>query len=130
MNPVFKSKYDQMRESMQPETTGDSAAAIKDNLYSEAGHIRNLCFVWPDGRMQFLNYSFLVSGEYIQDENAIILEFTTHKVTIKGYNLNHLYSLIISQTIKNIVCTITRYDVLNDTSFYLVNNITVEKLIN
>jgi len=61
--------------------------------------VRNLCFAWPDGRKLFLNYAYLVSGEFVTDgeTNTIKLAFTSHLVTLKGYGLEELYIALIEQ---------------------------------
>ena len=128
MNPVFKSKYDQMRES-QPVAGTDEAAASSNNadLYVEAGHIRYLCLVWPDGRQKALNYSYMVSPEYIPQSNTIILEFTTHTVTLIGLNLQKLFDQILLQLALRIACTDARYNALETADKPIVNGIQIAK---
>ncbi len=41
--------------------------------YATPSQVRNLCFVQPDGKRLFLNYAYLVSGEYSPETNTIVL---------------------------------------------------------
>lgn len=107
MSQVFKSKFDQLREN-DPTGTNPETETSTDH-YPQHGNVRNLCFVQLDGRRLFLNYAYLVSGEYIPQESSIILEYTTHKITLKGHNLERLYYQIIDHLPKQIVCEDDRY---------------------
>ncbi|WP_412476627.1 hypothetical protein [Flavobacterium sp. TBRC 19031] len=77
--------------------------------YASPSQVRNLCFVQPDGNRLFLNYAYLVSGEYSPEENIIVLTYTTHIVILKGCNLSGLFSNLMSHICKLIVCEDKRY---------------------
>lgn len=87
--------------------------------------VRNVCFVLLDGRHIFLNYNYLVAGEFFPEENRIALHFTTHGVTIKGYNLEKLYFDLIQHLPKMIIVTNDRYSGLSDDSGAVVTNIII-----
>jgi hypothetical protein len=128
MNPAFNYKFDQMREDKESETTdeeGDTASS--NNSYAQAGHIRNLSFVWPDGKQKALNYSYLVSADYLPQSNTIMLEFTTHTVTLTGFNLQKLFDQILMQLVLRITCTDARYNELATGDKPIVNDIQVAK---
>lgn len=77
--------------------------------YPTTGDVRNLCFVQPDGKRQFLNYAYLISGEYDPEASEITLTYTTHIVTVKGYDLNEIYEALMGQVVKKIVAVDERY---------------------
>ncbi|MBB3969299.1 hypothetical protein [Mucilaginibacter phyllosphaerae] len=107
MSQNFKLKFDEMQES-NPATASDNNTSGND-LYDTPGHVRNLCFVWPDGRMKFLNYAYLISGDYTPDHNTLTLIYTTHLVIIKGSKLLPLYNLLLTHSPRKIICTDERY---------------------
>ena len=124
-------KFDQMRDN-NPAKQGaesDSTGSAYDETYPEEGHVRNLCFVQQNGKRCFLNYSYLVSGEYDPDENTITLIYTTHKIFMKGVNLESVYYKIMEQQIRQIVCMHTRYNVVGKDSEPVVNEIQTQNII-
>jgi hypothetical protein len=110
MNPGFKLRFAQMREGdptakdvdAKTEDSDDTATpeqADQNQFYQQPGHMRNVCFVWPDGRRLFLGYAYLVSGELKVDGemNEITLTLSSQTLTIKGYRLEDLYNAIMEQ---------------------------------
>lgn len=120
MNSGFKFKYDQIREN--DPTKKESAIYLNTErnaaTYYENSNAKNVCFVWPDGKRIFLNYSYLVSGEYQPEENSITLTWTTHVVNLKGYQLEKLFNELMHHLPKEVVCIDTRYiqTIVNGTS--------------
>lgn len=90
----------------EPEKSGDKKDIVN---YEPAGGTRNVSFVLPDGKRLFLNYSYLISGEYVPEDGEIKLTFTTHLVTIKGNNLDSFYEGLMAQVPKEISVTDKRY---------------------
>lgn len=90
----------------------DKPASEDIHRYAAPGNVRNICFAWPDGRMQYFNYAYLVTSEYLPEEALIQLEFTTHSVTIKGIDLQPLYFEIYDQHARIVVCVDKRYSQL------------------
>ncbi|THF52827.1 hypothetical protein E6C50_01040 [Flavobacterium supellecticarium] len=86
--------------------TGDNGIAKFDKDYNG---VRNVCFVMLDGKHIFLNYSYLVAGEYFLEENKITLHFTTHIITLTGKNLENLYQDLMMHMAKIIIVTNDRY---------------------
>ena len=124
MNHGFKLKYNEMQENNPAHKEGEEKAAkVYDDKYAEPGHVRNLCFVWLDGKRTFLNYSYLMSGEYSPEENTIQLMFTTHAVVLKGVNLGELFYDVMSQMARQIVCTDARYNIIGVSENPVVNEI-------
>lgn len=78
--------------------------------YSTTGHVRNLCFVQVDGKRLFLNYAYLVSGEYLPEANTIKLVYTTHEITLKGRNLEGLFESLMAHMSRQIVAVEKRYE--------------------
>ncbi len=120
MNRDFKSKFGEMQDNQS------KAFNQEDNneLYNTAGVNRNICFAWPDGRLLSFSYAYLINSAYVPEESYIQLEFTTHKVTLKGYNLQRLYFQIFDQLARLVRCVDARYsDLVN--SDEVVNEIVV-----
>lgn len=88
--------------------------------------VRNVCFVLLDGKHIFLNYNYLVSGEFFPEENRIALHFTTHGVTLKGYNLEKLYQDLVLHSPKMIVATNDRYSGIVNESISIVTAIEIK----
>ncbi len=129
MSQDYKFKFDRMLESdptLPDKETGEPASDSR--RYPSVSHTRNLGFVWPDGRRMFLNYSYLVSGEYKPGDNSICLAFTTHQVVMKGVRLGGLFEELMGQLPRLVHCTETRYNATLSQDEYAVNQMTVEKL--
>jgi hypothetical protein len=101
----------------------------ESSSFPTGSNVRNVCFAWPDGRKLFLNYSYLVSGEYIPDQAAIVLAFTTHTISLKGVMLESLFDDLLAYIPKVISCTDARYNALAGEKEIVVNEICVEKLM-
>ncbi|HVW96124.1 MAG TPA: hypothetical protein VHA56_09170 [Mucilaginibacter sp.] len=115
-------RYDQLKEN---NPTGGNSETTKNENFATPGHVRNLCFVWPDGRMKFFNYAYLVSGEYSLDESSIILIFTTETIFIKGFALNKLFQDLLNHVAKQIVCDSKRYSAIHNDEGFAIYEITV-----
>lgn len=92
-------------------------------LYDTPGHARNICFVQADGSMTFLNYAYLVCGEFNSNTGEVKLGFTTHLIIINGEKLDALYSLFLDHSIKSVRCINLRYNKVFDDK-----NITVTEM--
>ena len=106
--------------------TGKETPVTPEDLrYPDSGHGRTLCFIWPDGRLEFLNYAYLIGGKYDPTQNLIILSFTTHTVEVKGQNLHDLIIRIKDNCVRAIVCQDARYNELSESPSYIVNSISI-----
>ncbi len=105
----FKTDLKEMRENdpAGKETLNKDYQASEN--YDTPGHVRNLCFVWPDGRMKFMNYAYLISGDYNAEECSITLLFTNYKIVISGINLKGLFIDLVIHNPKIISCNNLRY---------------------
>jgi hypothetical protein len=119
MSQGFKLKYEQLQEN------NPAKPDEKPQSYTTAGHVRNVCFTWPDGRAMFLNYSYLISGEYLPEENKIILTFTTHTITLTGIRLKTLFEQLLHHLPMHITCMEERYNETTETTEAIVNEIHV-----
>jgi hypothetical protein len=111
MNQRFKQKYDELRESnpAKPhEENSQPKIDAENEFYDKPGNNRNIRFAWPDGRMKFYSYAYLVSCEVDvkEDINSIAIEFTSDMVTLKGYKLRDLFLALFNQ----MPCVITQVD--------------------
>lgn len=123
MSQNFKLKFDEMQENNSADVTGSNT--ISSNLYDTPGYVRNLCFVWPNGRVEFFNYAYLIKGEFDNDHQTIKLTYTTHIVILKGSELSRLFELITQHQVKNIVCVEERYKTIIDKDDWAVYHIEI-----
>ena len=129
MNQGFKLKYNEMQEN-NPANNPDSAEQAPkagDDKYTAAGHVRNICFVWIDGKRMFLSYAYLISGEYDPEISCIELNFTTHKIVLKGIDLQELFYEIMSQMVRQIICSDSRYNEIDEIQKSIVNEVVITK---
>lgn len=115
MGQEFKFKIDEMRENNPGK---------QQQIYAGESHVRNVCFVQSDGKMLFLNYGYLVSGEYLPDESKIVLHFTSHMITLKGTKLETLYNDFFSHIPRYITASDERYNEVEKNA-YLINEIQI-----
>jgi len=129
MSQDFRFKFDRMREN-DPTGQNDGNKENPGNTerYESAGHSRNLGLRWTDNRQMFLNYSYLISVEYLPHENMITLAFTTHSVALTGIRLQKLYEELMDHLPRIISCTEARYNSLLTADQFAVNEIRIEKL--
>lgn len=113
-------KYDEMRES---DPTKDT---VKDERYSSEGYVRNVCFVLLDGNRMFLNYAYLVSGQYIAEEGRIVLSWTTHIVTLTGICLEPLYDEFMQHIPRQVICVDERYNATQPQNKPVVNEMEIK----
>jgi hypothetical protein len=126
MSQSFKFKYDEMRENDPAGNNSNTNEGFSDGaFYPSSGSVRNVCFVFLDGKRLFLNYAYLVSGEYNPEENMILLAFTTHAVALKGIRLETLYNQFIQQLNKIVACVDERYNDLQGETSSVVNHIVI-----
>lgn len=126
MSQGFRLKYDQLSENSpgmeNPNTNEGFPAGL---FYETEGHTRHVCFVRLDGSRVFLNYAYLVSGDYMPDSNMIVLAFTSHIVILKGVHIEALYYQLMTQSNKQIICADERYNDLQDDNASIVNHIEI-----
>ena len=118
MHPVqcFKANFD---PPAQESLATDSRIAISANgvdIYDAHSHVRNVCFIWEDGRKAFFNYAYLVTGDLIVHNSidALVLSFSSYTVTLKGYNLLPLFNALLEHSAKTISAVNPRYATQND----------------
>lgn len=130
MNPNFRLRFDQMRESTpteRPEASVPDDQASDTTRYEIVGHVRNLCLGWPDGRRMFLNYAYLVACEYMpgDDKNSIRLSFSSHTVALNGYGLETLFMALLDHLPRLIMAEDERYVQSHEIDAPIVMHITV-----
>ncbi len=106
----FKLKIDAMKES---------SPVRQDENYHYGSNVRNVCFAQADGKMLFLNYGYLVSCEYLPYESSIILNFTSHAITLKGTKLESLYQEFFNHIPKIVSCVDERYNEVEKKSYFI-----------
>lgn len=119
MSQDFKLKFDEYKNN-DPSEKKD-----RDNSdQSPSGsNIRNLAFVWPDGKMQFFNYSYIITC--ILNDKNIEIEFSSHNVKISGQKLNQLFNMIMNQSIRVITIYEERYGELYESEKFHVQDVEI-----
>ncbi|MBD2704698.1 hypothetical protein IC229_28945 [Spirosoma sp. BT702] len=112
-----------------PTRPDDSSTAGEAEVYSATGYPRNLCLGWPDGRRFFLNYAYLLAGEFEpnSEKNVIRLHFTSHSIFLLGYSLETLFMALLEHIPRLIVAMDPRYVLDEDKADTIVVEIMVEK---
>lgn len=128
MNPNFKLRFDQMKESNPADNAAEKEAIATSNEYPLVRPL-NLCLVWPDGKRFFLSYSYLIAGEFSPDgeTNQIQLYFTTYRVSLKGYGLEALFMALLEHLPAQLVAIEPRYVVSEEAVDGTIIEIIVEK---
>ena len=124
MNQSFRLRFDQLREN---DPTSSAPETGTNDFYSSPGYTRNVCLIWPDGKRAFLNYAYLMAGEFEPngEKNIIKLSFSSNHVTLKGYSLETLFMALLDHLPRLITATDARY-VLGESQS---NSVVVEILI-
>jgi hypothetical protein len=128
MSHGYKLRFDEMRES--DPTNSDSTKQDENELfYQSSGHARNVCFVWSNEKRLFLNYAYLVSGEFNpnDDKNLITLTFSSHTVSLNGYNLETLFNALMEHLPRIIFEIDSRYALQGNSKEAMVVKINIEK---
>jgi hypothetical protein len=106
-----------------------SEAGKEIERYDSPGNVRNLCLVQPDGKRLFLNYAYLISGEFLPDDNSITLTYTTHVIKLKGHNLQPLHESLMAHVPKQITCVEKRYEATKEETETVVSEIVIKENI-
>lgn len=120
MSQGFNFRYNQMKENLS-----NSKEEMEMEVFPSYSNVRNICFTQENGRSLFLNYGYLVAGDYIPEERKIILTFTSHWVVLEGINLQFLFEDLQLNIPKKIVVADKRYNATVDTNRPAVNSITI-----
>jgi hypothetical protein len=93
--------------------------------YHQSQSVRNLWFEMADKSAIFLNYGYLVSGEYKPQDGIIHLIFTSHIVLLIGVNLDTLFLELLDHLPRKISCVNQRYQQLTNDGQPIIENIQV-----
>ncbi|WP_345948864.1 hypothetical protein ABDD95_18630 [Mucilaginibacter sp. PAMB04274] len=118
MNRDFDLGFDKFDKSEQ-KSAGSTDQADE---YKVQSSVRNVCFVWPDGRMKFLNYAYLVSSDYLPENGLVRLTFTSATIELKGVKLQTLFDKLLFHLPIRIISQDERYNQLSGDA-YCVNEI-------
>ncbi len=88
-----------------------------------------MCLIWPDGRRFFLNYAYLVGGEFDpeHEKNVIRLSFSSHTANLQGYSLESLFMALLDHLPRLIYAVDERYVLENDRKEAIVVEMVIEK---
>lgn len=125
MSQEFNLRYN----DIQPDSKADDNTQPKQSecvtYYETEGHARNVCFVLENGDRIFLNYAYLISGEYEHENGMVKLTFTTHFVSIFGSNLLDLCWSISCNLPMQIQMDDHRYKLLSTSNSLKISRIEV-----
>ncbi|RYZ29048.1 MAG: hypothetical protein EOP49_40925 [Sphingobacteriales bacterium] len=118
-----------MRENIPSNTEATAVSTGEGPVYPAPGHPRNLCLIWPDGRRFFLNYAYLVGGEFdpAHEKNVIRLSFSSHTANFQGYSLESLFMELLDHLPRFIFAIDERYVLAEDRNEAVVVEMSVEK---
>lgn len=122
MNQNFKDRLNEMRNE-NPNKGGNDDTHYK--TFESAGHVRNLCLTWPDGKRKFMNYAYLVTGEYSPEDGRILLVFTSETIVLVGIRLNLLFNDLLSHLPLDIMMIEQRYSSTVNNNEFAVHQIEV-----
>ncbi|MBK7856649.1 MAG: hypothetical protein IPJ79_18690 [Bacteroidetes bacterium] len=94
-------------EKSQPEV--ESQKDSDNAFYPHASSNRNICFTLKDGKKVFLSYSYLISCEFVPEEQKIVMQFTTHSVELHGEKLEGLFEGLFYNSVMNVIEQDERY---------------------
>ena len=88
----------------------DEQSDLKEKGY-ETGETKSIDFIKADGTRQMFPYSQLISAwtEQTDEAQVIKLFFSTHLVTLSGYNLGLIYDHVRDQVLKLLMARDERY---------------------
>ncbi|QMW05462.1 hypothetical protein [Spirosoma foliorum] len=113
MHPVqlFRANFAQDEVTDEESDKPVGYAIGSTELYDTGSSVRNLYFVWEDGRRTFFNYSDLAWGDLMLTDsvNVLLLYFGGQVVTLKGYQLRSLFELLSNHIPKTITARNPRY---------------------
>ncbi len=130
MSQGFNLRYDQLRQNdlTNRNTASEENTDANEVSYPRESNVRNVCFVQLDGSRIFLNYGYLVSGEYLPEQEMITLGFTSHTIILKGVHLESLFYDLMQHIPKQIICFDARYNTNNEKGKPVVNELKVKIL--
>ena len=105
---ALKSKFEEQYANASGSNDRPTMPEV-DNHTTE-GNSRTICFELHDGALIALNYAYLTVWKCNKDGDVIELVFTTHTVTLKGYNLRPLFEILLLQLPVKIKVRDVRYD--------------------
>ncbi len=121
----IKRKLHEYTSTKSTETTDSSNNGIL-NFEQNDTAVKNVCFVLLDGKHIFLNYNYLIAGEFFPEDNKIVLRFTTNEVTLQGQNLEKLYFDLMQHLPKLIEASDDRYSGISKDNSSIITEIGVK----
>ena len=89
MHPVqhFKANFSQQSQEKLTAAPHSGVSLVGVQLHDADSLVRNICFVWEDGRKAFFNYAYLVSVDLLVSgsTNVFLLSFGSYTVRSKGH---------------------------------------------
>ncbi len=126
MNQRFKLQYEGINE--QDANNENTNLSAYDQSYKSETRVRNLCFVFKDGKKTFLNYGYLIKVDFYPDNDTIIMIFTTDKIRLKGVNMEALFYDLMDHIPRQIVETDSRYNLIGDDQKPVINEVEIIKV--
>lgn len=89
---------------------------------------KDICFVLLNGRQTSLEYNYLISRDYIPEQNIIVLNFTTHEITLNGHNLEKLFNDLRQNLPQTVTVIDERYIGISQENAPVVTDIKIERV--
>lgn len=113
MRPVreFRANFS---EPAKPETgAGDEPDALASDVFfhDTDSTVRNVCFLWENGRKAFFNYAYLAAADLtlLDGLHVLLLSFGSHTVVLRGYGLETLFDALLEHRPRTITAINPRY---------------------
>lgn len=80
----FKANFDPPTEESLATDSQIETSADGIEVFDADSHVRNVCFVWEDGREAFFNYAYLIAADLVLSDtiNVMLLSFGSYTVTL------------------------------------------------
>lgn len=90
MNHNYRSKVDSLLDN-DGDISNPQAQQRRVTNHAGDSYARVFLLILPDGNEKFLHYSYLVDADFQIETGSIVLNFTSHVVTLRGLRLHGLY---------------------------------------
>lgn len=117
----------QISKDILDELNGHRGTSNTEECYT-TGKTQTINFVKIDGSQQMFPYSQLITAwtEHTDEENVIKIFYSTHLITVKGFNLDTIYEALEKQNLKSLTAQDERYFNLSNEKKVFVKGIEIE----
>ncbi|MEZ0540426.1 hypothetical protein [Fibrella arboris] len=124
----FKANFEEpVQDRLELDRPVDPSTSVIE-LHSDESSVRNLCFVWLDGRKAFFNYAYLVAAEFNMNtkQSVIKLDFSSYSINLYGYMLETLFMAFLDHLPRTVMAIDQRYTLIAELNIPVVVDILIE----